>query len=75
MENHVNNEIALQLIIEKVVMLYQKIDATKNLFELNALRQEVKEALKQKRLIENGDNEAINKILNENMENSSQMGE
>lgn len=42
MENHVNNEIALQLIIEKVVMLYQKIDATTNLFELNALRKEVK---------------------------------
>lgn len=79
MVNHVKLEIAIQIAVERIVNIYNKIDSAKTPEELELYNQELEQAFHEKRLVEIGNTQMINKVLNRNKqekENSQpQMGE
>lgn len=66
MVNHVKLEIAIQLIVEKIARIYNKLDSAKTPEELELYNQELEQAFNQRELIYDGDTATINLILDEN---------
>lgn len=79
MVNHVKLEIAIQIAVERIADIYNKIDSAKTPEELELYNQELEQAFLEKELVETGNTQMINKVLNRNKqekENSQpQMGE